>query len=248
MSENRENNTTALVSADTEFDPSTKMHPMVRVALRTNDISPETIRELLTVQREWEAEEARKAFTRDLCAAKAELPSVVGTDGQNEHLRTRYTTLAKLLDTVSVPLARHGFSIGGNASHDNERIMVTTTLTHRQGHKESITLPCRPGGGSKAMSNEQALGKTITYLRRYGVATILGLASGDMPDSDDPVPGMVDMVKNQRAVSRLEEIGADLREAEKKIGRSWQSWTAEDLKTLAGWLNPEPPQQGETRG
>jgi hypothetical protein len=239
-----ENKSAELVRHQTAIERRGQMHPLVSAALNSGGLTPETIRELLTLQKAWEADEARKAFTRDLTMAKGELPSVIPTDRQNDRLRCRYTTLAKLLDVVTVVLARHGFSIGGGVEHRDDMLHVTTTLTHRQGHQERITLPCKPEGihtrdGKAVLSPEQTLGKTITYLRRYGLATILGIASGDMPDADDQSSARINTAKNQKAVSRLAELGIELCDAEKQIGHPWVEWTGEDLQALANWMRPK---------
>ena len=49
-------------------DAPLRMHPMVSAAMATGSLAadPTTLRELLAVQREWEAGEARKAYTRAL--------------------------------------------------------------------------------------------------------------------------------------------------------------------------------------
>jgi hypothetical protein len=225
--------------------PAGKVHPLVSAALSAGSITPETIRELLTLQKEWEADEARKAYTRDMAAAKTELPAVIGCDKENARLGSRYATLAKVLDETTVILARYGFSIGGNVSSKDGTLLVSTNLTHRQGHRESITLPCKPEGiksrdGRSVLSNEQVLGKTITYLRRYGLSCLLGLSSGDMPDPDDDNQDAVNTARNQKAVAKLAVLGVELAEAEKKVGRPWKEWIGEDLKTLAEWMNKEP--------
>lgn len=230
-----------------------RMHPVVAAAIQAGPDAA-TIRELLTMQREYEAEEARRAYTTALARVKADMPAVLPRDGKNTQQGTRYTTLAKIIDTITGPLADHGFSIGGDGGVHDGLVRVTVTLTHHMGHHEGLTLEAAPDKGAAKKdgkgyirSDVEAIGATMTYLRRYATSLLLGLASGDVPDVEDGAG--VDAFRNLRAVGKLADRGVTLEDAQAQVGKTVDAWTRADLAALAAWLKTrgEDDQPGPQR-
>lgn len=185
--------------AMTEAIVSTQpMHPVVRAALSANP-DPATLRELLAVQREWEAGEAKKAYTRSMVALKRDLPKVIQRDATVDFMnkagaRTYYkhTTLAAMVDGITEPLTAHSFSLSWRPSTAQNQVTVTCRLTHSEGHFEECSIGAPPDtSGSK--STAQGVASTITLLSRYGALSLLGIATADMRDPsgeplEEPLP------------------------------------------------------------
>lgn len=176
-------------------DPFMGLHPIVRRMLENNP-SPETLRELLAVQKEWDAENARRSFNADLAALKADLPTTVGKDKTVDFtgrsgIRTFYkhTSLAAIMDAVTAPLARHGFSLSWEPSSDKNEVTVICRLAHTAGHSMTAKLAAQiDDSGNK--SRAQGVASTITLLSRYTAMSLLGLASADMDEPTGPdTPG-----------------------------------------------------------
>ena len=111
-------------------------------------------------------------------------------DSKNPHFRNRYASLKSCLDTVRPVLARHGLVLSQFVvSSENGADRLVTRLLHQSGQfveDEGISLV-----GS---DNMQKLGSAMSYGRRYGLLSVLGLV-GD-PDDDAeiasvPVPAPV---------------------------------------------------------
>lgn len=140
------------------------------------------IRELLEIQKEWEANEAKKAFHLAMSEFKA-VPPTITKDKMNKQYSSMYTTLGNLVNTVNPELSKHGLS----ASWDIEQngvIKVTCKITHKLGHTEQ-TSASAPSDTSGAKNPIQQIKSTITYLKAVTFESITGLASTDANVDDD---------------------------------------------------------------
>ncbi len=92
----------------------------------------------------------------------------------------RYATLDKILDMARPVLAAEGLALFQPIS-TNEKggLVLVTRLLHRSGEwmETSIPLPA-PGG------DPQSFGSAVTYLRRYAVTALLGIASDEDDDGN----------------------------------------------------------------
>jgi hypothetical protein len=121
---------------------------------------------------------------------------------------------------------------------------MTCRLTHRDGHCEECTTPAAPPDTGPGRNAVQAIGSTLTYLQRYSLVMLLGLATGDAPDPDDAPaeqPDTVDPRRNNEAVTAIRRKGRLMADAERLCGgRRAAQWTAADRETLRDWLRAEP--------
>lgn len=145
------------------------------------------LEKLMGLQERWEASEARKAFVTALNAFKAKPPSIT----KNKHVsfatrdgdRTEYdhATLDQVCDTVGSALSQHGLSHRWDISQSEGLIAVTCILVHEMGHSEQVTLRAGADGSGKKNPIQQ-IASTVTYLQRYTLLAITGLAASGMDD------------------------------------------------------------------
>jgi len=80
----------------------------------------------------------------------------------------------------------------------------------------------------------------MTYLARYSIKLMLGLAEGNAPDADERRPPPPEEIpieeRRRRAVIAIEKAGRRLEDAVVHIGHKPQQWTTDDLASLRGWL------------
>lgn len=119
-----------------------------------------------------------------LAQAQAELPSVP-LDGHNSFNNTRYSTLKKTMETARPILAKHGLAVTQIVISSEDRIGIETVLLHSSGEWISNTATV-PTVDEKGKSAAQVVGSTISYLRRYAFAAIVGLYTDE--ESDGPAP------------------------------------------------------------
>lgn len=99
----------------------------------------------------------------------------------NPHFRSKYFGLGDLLSQVKPTLAAYGLVILQVPYTSEERICVKTEILHgRSGQRFDFGEL-----GIKATGlNLQATGSALSYLKRYAIATIVGVASDDETEDD----------------------------------------------------------------
>jgi len=133
-----------------------------------------------------------------LAKAQAEMPIAV-FDATNPFLKSKYASLGAVIQASRPILAKHKLSLvqfpiseaaGGDGAHGVTRptcemVGVESILAHESGEfvSERILIALAE---EKGKSRVQAAGSTLTYLRRYSWASILGMYSDE--DSDGCVP------------------------------------------------------------
>jgi len=109
-----------------------------------------------------------------LVKAIAETQDVVA-DSTNPFHKNKYASLNAHLSVVKPIFAKHGLAVVQFPSSDEKSIGVTTTIIHECGSQlmDSIHIPV-----SDSITGQQA-GAIISYLRRYALASVAGIATED---------------------------------------------------------------------
>ena len=115
-----------------------------------------------------------------LAKAQAEMPVAV-FDATNPFLKSKYASLGAVIQASRPILEKHKLSLVQFPISDATSIGVESILTHESGEfvAERILIPLTE---EKGKSKVQSAGSTLTYLRRYSWASILGMYSDE--DSD----------------------------------------------------------------
>jgi hypothetical protein len=239
-------------SAPSEVVHNTRMHPLVAASMG-HGLDPANLRELMVLQREYEAHEAKKAFTSAMVALKRDLPSVLERDKTVDFTnqagrRTTYqhTTLAAAIDAIVPILTEHRFSHSWTPDCSGKDVSVTCSLTHEAGHTETCKIAAPPDtSGNK--NQGQAVASTITLLSRYTLLALLGIATRDHVDPDPKAEkaGKVDAKRNLAAIAWLTSLGHNEDEARTLTGRSCSEWDASDLSNISKHFAPKQREMGE---
>jgi hypothetical protein len=99
--------------------------------------------------------------------------------GQVGQQQTTYATFDDLVATVRGPLAEHGLSF---VQMLDDGPSLTTVLMHTSGQWIASSTPIEAMEPNKGTNAMQAYGSTLTYLKRYALASLLGVASDDDDD------------------------------------------------------------------
>src|SRR5829696_80619 len=105
----------------------------------------------------------------------------------NEGQTYRYAPLSAGLDIVRQTLCKHELAViqTTEVDQDSGMVMLTTTLAHGSGEWVSASWPvCRTAD----MSNPKLMGAALTYARRYGLFTLVGIAGEDDLDAPEVTP------------------------------------------------------------
>jgi len=176
---------------------------MIRMAV-AGGADLEKLKGLLDLQERWEAGEARKAYHIAMAEFKANPPQIgkdkkVGYNTSKGDVEYSHASLANVTDKISAELSKHGLSASWSTKQ-NGSVSVTCKITHIKGHSEETTLSA-PADGSGSKNAIQAIGSTITYLERYTLLALTGLATRDM-DDDGKASASVELV-SQKEVNTM---------------------------------------------
>lgn len=185
---------------------------MMLTAMRQG-ASLEQVEKMMALQERWEASEARKAYNVAFSAFKAEAVHIIKnkqvTDGPLKG--KSYAELHSVVDALTPALSRHGLSASWKLTKDERDWMeVTCYLRHVNGHEESVSMGGPPDSGG-AKNQIQARASTKSYLERYTLKAICGVAEGG--EDDDGSGGRADdwIAKAEEATTEdeLRQISRD---------------------------------------
>jgi len=184
-----------------------------------------------------------------LAKAQAEL-APVPFDSNNPFYHSRYASLSAVIAEVRKVLPKHGLSIVQTpTSHMEFGVFyagVETMLIHDSGQwiKGSVAVPVvatelievftrrfnKDGDAYYASPNIlQEAGKIITYLRRYGIVSILMLSAEEDLDGNEPVQQVQPAVRKVEAKKSVSEKKSDEKVVDDKKQPS-RPYSPEELK------------------
>lgn len=121
-------------------------------------------------------------LAKAMAAAQAEIENA-SKNAANPHFRSKYADLAEVLNTVRPVMSKNGISISQFPAFDGGIASVETIVMHTSGEWMS-------GISSAPVTKQdaQGVGSALTYLRRYSLAAIAGIAQED-DDANSAVGG-----------------------------------------------------------
>ena len=183
---------------------------LIEQALRSN-ASVEVLERLFALKERHDANEARKKYVAALAAFKAQGLRVHKDRTVNQgsgRPSYKHATLSNITETIGPALAEHGLCATFSTSQEPHGITVTCILRHEDGHMESVSLTGKPDTGP-GRNDAQAIGSIITYLERYTLLAITGVAASDQ---DDDGGGSGDRGQQYITDEQCDEISALLHE------------------------------------
>lgn len=119
-----------------------------------------------------------------IVAAQAEIPRV-SFDSTNPFLKNRYASLGAVIEAARPILARHGLAVVQFSESDGPQVGIRTTIVHESGGTFSGRIMIDVGE-EKGKSRAQVAGSIVTYLRRYSLASALGMYADEDTDGQAP--------------------------------------------------------------
>jgi ERF superfamily len=192
---------------------------------------PEVMSQLLTLQKEWDAMQAKKSFDNAMAELRQNMPTVVkrqSADFGKGGAAYKYEDLSAITEAISPIMADAGLSFRWRTTSDKSSVSVTCIISHRDGHAEETTLTA--GMDTSGSKNAiQALGSAVTYLQRYTLKAAIGIAAAKDDDGHAAGPSV-----DATAPSRDTKARAIYSEAEHKIRTAK---TKDDLKEVWEAIN-----------
>ena len=100
-------------------------------------------------------------------------------DKDNPFFKSTYADLASVWDACRGPLSKNELAVTQTAEYVDGKYVLSTLLIHSSGEFMESTLPLNP-----VKNDAQGLGSAITYMRRFSLAALVGVAPADAEDDD----------------------------------------------------------------
>lgn len=154
----------------------------------------EKLQALMQLKREWEQDEARKAYNWAMAQFKKNTPDII----KDKHVKyqnrngevTEYwhASLEQMTSKISEAMSPFGLSFTWDTKQSEGVITVTCLISHEGGYTKGVELFGSPdtSGGKNAI---QAVGSTVKYLMRYTLEAATGISSQDPLDDDGQAAG-----------------------------------------------------------
>lgn len=150
--------------------------------------------------------------------------SVRSQSGTN--YKFEYTTFDAIIEHVREPLTTNGLWFFQSIEVADGGNTLRTTLTHSSGQWISGNVKIPQAG------KMQELGSALTYLRRYALSSLLGIASEDDDDANSADGNLVEAKKDKPPLSGVQPQGGSQPAPDKKAQAN--QWGAVALKTIEG--------------
>ncbi len=108
-----------------------------------------------------------------LAKAQSKLRGVI-KDSANPFFKSKYADLAAVWDVARDPLTTNGLSITQLPGTDGDKVTLETILLHSSGQWIASVMAVKP-----MKQDPQAVGSAITYMRRYALSAVVGIAQED---------------------------------------------------------------------
>src|SRR5262245_45545829 len=195
----------------------------------------EQLKTLAEIKRDWDKDNARKAFAAAMNAFRAESIEILKTKsvyhgtGPSAKFMYKHALLADIVATVAPKLTAHGLSHRWETHQEGAAITVKCVLAHELGHSIENSLSAPPDAGG-AKNSVQAIGSTVTYLQRYTFLAITGLAAKDT-DSDGSGSAKEPTITDEQVAdleSLLDEVGI----VGPRRASMLKSWKIDELREI----------------
>jgi hypothetical protein len=172
----------------------------------------EQLKGLLDLQKEWEANEARKKFASSFAVAQANITAVVKTK-LNPQTHSKYADLGDILKIAQPVYTAEGFSVIFYETDCPipEHIRVCADVLHSAGHKETYhyDVPLDGTGikGNANMTKIHGKSSSVSYGRRYLMCMIWNIPT---QDDDGNSAGQVVELIGEKEISQIVDFLAEI--------------------------------------
>jgi hypothetical protein len=200
---------------------------VVQPNLQSKDLSPaemissamangadlDQLEKLLSLQERWEKNNSIKEYNKAMAKFKANPPRIekdkhVYYTTNSGTMKYNHATLANIVEKITQELSMYGLSASWRTAQNGKDVTVTCRISHSAGHFEETTLTASTEGAGK-MNAVQAIGSVISYLQRYTLMSICGLAAHDQDNDARIEEEVIDENKVNIINALIKELNVD---------------------------------------
>jgi len=197
---------------------------LLEMAMKSNEVDLGKMEKIMEMYDRFQAKEAEKAFNLALNQFQGNKPDLrktekVGYSTPKGNVSYSFNPLPKIQKAIDPILSQFGLSYRWKQETKDGIIRITCIVGHVQGYCQETWLEA--GHDTTGSKNAiQAIGSTVSYLKRYTLENALGLAS----DSDD------DGQESNKPVRPLEALIPIIDTAKNltTLKKMWESFTLQE--------------------
>lgn len=173
-------------------EPASQAAAMIQTAI-DKGVSAEQLREFLAARRDWEADEARKAYSQAIADFQSRCPIIEKADKAHNK---QYAALDRIWREIRPLMQETGLSVVWTANTATEfGVHIEGEIRHRQGHSVAISYDLPMPDKVTGQNAAQQMGSASTYAKRYALCAALGIVTGE--DDDAHVAGTAFVTREQ---------------------------------------------------
>ncbi len=206
-------------------DSGIQYQKLIELAISSNaDI--DKLERLMDLQERWEAKEAKKSFIEALARFQSQCPTIKKS---KEGYNFKYAPMEDVISQVGQLLADCGLSYRFEQDQKLGMIGITCVSTHINGHQEKLRIEAEHDTGA-GRNKIQAIGSTITYLKRYSFLGAFGIATAD-EDTDARLEKVQGDFLSDEQISTVEGLLSSVDANREKFLAFFKTKEVADLKT-----------------
>lgn len=204
---------------------------LIRIAV-SGKADLQQLRDLLSLQKDWEANEARKIYASSFARAQANI-AVVAKTKLNPQTHSKYADLGDIVESAKPIYTQEGFSIIFYEGETTipENIRICADVLHSAGHKETYHYDVPLDGvgikGNANMTKIHGKASSTSYARRYLMCMIWNIPTGD--DDDGNAAGATKIFIGDKELSFMRNNLIALNVPEKQLCEYLKIEKLEDL-------------------
>lgn len=135
---------------------------------------------------------------------------VASKDAMNPHLKSKYADLGSVWDACREALSVNGLAVSQHPGVEGAYVTLDTVLIHASG--QFITSRC---AAPLAQQTAQGVGSCVSYLRRYALASIVGVVSDVLEDDGvaASAPAAREQVDHQARSQPVQQVAKRVEQA-----------------------------------
>jgi hypothetical protein len=168
-------------------------------------------------------------LTASLANAQAKITPAI-KDSANTFFKNKYADFASIYKSCVGPLGENGLAIMQIISSENGKPCLITQLSHSSGQWVRSIAPLNP-----KKDDDQAMGSSISYMKRYSLAALVGVVTEEEDDDGNASVGVTNPEKrngshaprppgNTISKSLAKELEAMFNKCDKKFQENFMSY------------------------
>jgi len=185
--------------------PATIQSALIEIVSR-KDIDPDRLEKFLDLQIKMEDRQAKVEYNAALAGFQGECPIIQKTKHVKfKSVDYKYSPIEEIVKQIKPILTKLGLSYSFNVRTTEDKMVheLITKISHSSGHSEEYSHFFKPLHDDERMNQSQRIKSAITFAKRAGLESALGIVTSD---EDDDARSATDKVAPIELLNEIESL------------------------------------------